>query len=455
MTTQTLPSQAQPFWKQAPVLNSALLVYIVVSAVALVLLDPTQLWFPTINAFVYSAFILSPFLIIGAPMSNRWRGILLAFFLFVVIPVVGVTNTSYLENAIQICIFAGLALGLNVVVGFSGLLDLGYVAFFAVGAYLWAMFTSPAETVFTVNGWIVSEQAIWIFFFLGLAAAAGVGALLGLPVLRVKGDYLAIVTLGFGEIVRILVTNLDDPTNLTNGSQGLHGVGRIPLIPGLPDLTQFIAQVENITLDNPEFVARQLMFYIVSIIILGLVIVAVRNLEDSPLGRAWNAIREDDVAAVAMGVPIVKMKLLAFALGASFGGALGVLYASKQTFVNPESFKLIFSISILSMVIVGGLGSIRGVLFGAAIVTLLDIHVLTNLSLQINSLRNQGLVDWPAALEPAKYQQLVFGFLLVMMMLFRPAGLLPASRRQVEMQAEHEHNREDVVEGKAHSDVVA
>jgi branched-chain amino acid transport system permease protein len=175
---------------------------------------------------------------------------------------------------------------------------------------------------------------------------------------------------------------------------------------------------------------------------IAIIIVIARRLDNSPIGRAWTAIREDEVAAIAMGVPLVRMKLLAFATGAAFAGAIGVLYAAKQTFVSPESFSFIQSISILAMVIVGGLGGIRGVILGAMCVTLLNLHVLTNLSLQINSLKqvnfvvpiiNFHITDWPTQLEPAKYQRFVFGMLLVLMMIFRPSGLLPEPRRKLEM----------------------
>lgn len=162
---------------------------------------------------------------------------MLAAFIFFIVPVIGLVNTAYLELAIQICLFAGMALGLNIVVGFAGLLDLGYVAFFASGAYLWGMFTSEAGTVFRENGWIVDPSSFYAFLVLGIVVAAIIGILLGSPVIRLKGDYLAIVTLGFGELIRILARNLDQPVNFTNGSQGLHSIGRPPLPHFLQSLT--------------------------------------------------------------------------------------------------------------------------------------------------------------------------------------------------------------------------
>ncbi|MDX2160226.1 MAG: branched-chain amino acid ABC transporter permease [bacterium] len=417
--------------------------YVVVTGFMLISLDSSALWFPLLNMCVFPLFILSPLVILAAPLSASVKTTMLLVLIIVVMPLIGLLNTTYLELAIQIAIFAGLALGLNIVVGFAGLLDLGYVAFFAVGAYLWAMFTSPADTIFTLNGWNVPSWAFYIFLFLAVGAAGLVGILLGLPVLRLRGDYLAIVTLGFGEMIRVLVRNLDAPVNFTNGSQGLHNIGRPETPDILAQITRGAASGFDLRIDNPDFVARQILFYFLAMAILGVIILLARRLENSAIGRAWTAIREDEVAAIAMGVPLVRMKLLAFATGASFAGAIGVLYAAKQTFIDPSSFVLLQSIQILAMVIVGGIGGIRGVVLGAMIVTLLDLHVLSNFSQQLNALRNVDYIvplinfnvrDWPVQLEPAKYQPLVFGFILVVMMLFRPAGLLPESRRRLELQ---------------------
>lgn len=414
-------------------------------------LDRRSTWYYAVNICVFPLLIFAPFLVLSIPLNPRVKIGVLLLLIAVVMPIVGLFNTSYLELAIQISIFAGLALGLNIVVGFAGLLDLGYVAFFAVGAYLWGMFTSPAETFFTVNGLTIGSNWFYLFIFVGVAAAGLVGILLGLPVLRLRGDYLAIVTLGFGEVIRILARNADSPVNLTNGSQGLHGIGRPTVPPILEPLVGNLASFFGFPMSNASTAAGLLFFYIIAIVMLGLIILAARRLQDSPIGRAWTAIREDEVAAIAMGVPLVRMKLMAFATGASFGGAIGVLYAAKQSFIDPNSFVLLSSISILVMVIVGGMGSIKGVLLGAAIVTLLDLHVLSNLSLQLNALRNQNFVvpiidfpirNWPVQLEPAKYQPLVFGLILVLMMLFRPAGLLPEARRRLELAKEDDRQDE-------------
>ena len=419
------------------------LLYVIVATVLLVIQDRSSLWYPLANICLVPLFLISPIVVISAPLPSRLKLSALLLMIIVLMPIIGIVNTSYLELAIQISIFAGLALGLNIVVGFAGLLDLGYVAFFAVGAYLWGMFTSSAPTVFQVNGWLAPSWAFFLFIFAGVVVAGMFGILLGLPVLRLRGDYLAIVTLGFGEVIRVVARNLDAPVNYTNGSQGLHNIGKPPLPGFATDFTGGLARALGIRVDNPQVVAQQLLFYFIAITVLVVIIIVARRLQDSPIGRAWAAIREDEIAAIAMGVPLVKMKLLAFATGASFAGAIGVLYAAKQTFIDPQSFVLLQSITILAMVIVGGMGSIKGVILGAVIVTLLDLHILTNLSLQLNALKNIDFVipiinfhirDIPQQLEPAKYQPFVFGLILVLMMLFRPAGLLPEARRKMELQ---------------------
>ena len=483
-----------------------LIIYIGLVIWVLLLLDRRSTIFPLLSTLAFPPLVLSPFITLALPI-NRWlKGIIIVALLLIVLPVVGIYDGSYLELAIQTCIFSGLALGLNIVVGFAGLLDLGYVAFFAVGAYLWAMFTSTADTYFKINNMLVPGNYLYLFMFIGVIVAAVGGILLGLPVLRLRGDYLAIVTLGFGEMIRILAQNSDSvgspPINFTNGSQGLQAVGK-PLIPQfLRDFVTTLANVFHLNVANPQPLTQQLLFYFIAIAVIIIFLLIATRLENSPIGRAWTAIREDEVAAIAMGVPLVRMKLTAFAMGACFAGAIGALYAAKQTFVSPESFSLIQSINILAIVIVGGIGSIQGVLLGAAVVTLLNLQVLTNLSLQINAWRNvkavlpqsaiiiiaiiialfllrlawnnlkpwirsrdsssikpfnivMGIIwvllavavigialssgdfpiqNWPSQLEPAKYQRFVFGILLVLMMIFRPAGLLPEARRRMELQ---------------------
>jgi branched-chain amino acid transport system permease protein len=354
-----------------------------------------------------------------ARIPGRVRWLLLGTALFVLMPILGAHNGYYLEVATQVGIFVALALGLNIVVGLAGLLDLGYVAFFAVGAYTWAIFGSPQANAFLGSGFPLGPWWFYAFLLAGLGLAALTGVLLGLPVLRIRGDYLAIVTLGFGEVIRVLANNLDKPINFTNGPKGITPIGRPPAPPGLP---------------YGEF------FYLLVLLIVIVVVVVNRRLENSHIGRAWEAIREDELAAQAMGVPLVRMKLLAFACGASFAGVMGVVFSAKQIFINPESFTFLESIGVLSMVILGGMGSIPGAVLGASVVTILNLQVLKGLSLWLNELKNAGvtvfgysLANLPTQLEPAKYERMIFGIILVLMMIFRPQGILPARRRQREL----------------------
>src|SRR5437870_9382819 len=352
-------------------------------------------------------------------MPGYLRAALLAVALLVMMPLIGASNVYYLEIATQVGIFAALALGLNLVVGLAGLLDLGYVAFFAVGAYSWAIFGSPHANIILGGGFPLAGWWFYVFLLVGLAVAATTGILLGLPVLRLHGDYLAIVTLGFGEVIRVLANNLDKPINFTNGPKGITPISRPPTPFGLP---------------YGEY------FYFLALLIVVAVVIVNRRLEDSHIGRAWEAIREDEVAARVMGVPLVRMKLMAFACGASFAGVMGVLFSAKQVFINPESFTFLESIGVLAMVILGGMGSIPGAVVGATVVTVLNLQVLKGFSLYLNELKNAGttilgynLASLPTQLEPAKYERMVFGIILVVMMIVRPQGLFPARRRQREL----------------------
>jgi branched-chain amino acid transport system permease protein len=354
-----------------------------------------------------------------ARIPARLRALLLGFALLVMMPVIGAWNGYYLEVATQVGIFVALALGLNIVVGLAGLLDLGYVAFFAVGAYTWAIVGSPQGNILFGSGFPLSAWMFYVFLLIGLLVAAGTGVLLGLPVLRLRGDYLAIVTLGFGEVIRVLANNLDKPINITNGPKGLTPISRPPFPSGLTSSEGF---------------------YFLVLLIVVVVILVNRRLEDSHIGRAWEAMREDELAAQAMGVPLVRSKLLAFACGASFAGVMGVVFSAKQVFINPESFTFLESIGVLAMVILGGMGSIPGAVVGATVVTVLNLQVLKGLSLWLNELKNAGvtilgynLANLPTQLEPAKYERMVFGIILVVMMIVRPQGLFPARRRQREL----------------------
>ncbi len=463
MTTATAFAPVKTGWREMlnrPIVAVAFGLLYVAAAVLLVsLLDRRSMWYPLTSLIAAPIFLISPLVVVSLNMPRITKIVLLVVMFAVVMPIVGVSNPPFLELAVQISIFAGLALGLNIVVGFAGLLDLGYVAFFAVGAYLWGMATSPSNTIFTENAWTVSNWvsanpdlsplaatfvgfvqsgAFFLAMFVAIAAAAVVGILLGLPVLRLRGDYLAIVTLGFGEVIRIFARNLDAPINFTAGAQGLRNIGAPPLPGFYVGFTQSIASALGLRIDNPEALAKQLLFYTIGLLLIFVIVLVCLRLKDSVIGRAWTAIREDEIAAIAMGVPLVKMKLLAFASGAAFAGAIGVLYASKQTFIDPQSFILLQSITILAMVIVGGMGNVKGVILGAMIITIVELHTLPNLSLQLNALRTAGLVNIPTQLDPAKYQPLVFGLVLVLMMLFRPAGLLPEKSRKLELMEQNE-----------------
>jgi branched-chain amino acid transport system permease protein len=366
----------------------------------------------------------------------RWLKRSLAFVcLGILMPMLGTINGYYLEVATQVGIFVALALGLNIVVGLAGLLDLGYVAFYAVGAYTWAIFGSPQAGKFisaSVVHFPLAGGWFFVFLILGVIVAAIFGILLGLPVLRLRGDYLAIVTLGFGEVIRVLANNLDKPINFTNGPQGITPISRPPLF--------FQPLLNALGIPASPTVLYPLYLYGLVLLIVGVVILVNRRLEDSHIGRAWEAIREDEVAAQAMGVPLVRMKLLAFACGASFAGVMGVIFSAKQVFINPESFTFLESIGVLSMVILGGMGSIPGAILGATVVTVLNLQVLKGMSLWLNSLRNAGvtilgynLANLPTQLEPAKYERMIFGIILVLMMIYRPQGILPARRRSREL----------------------
>jgi branched-chain amino acid transport system permease protein len=337
-------------------------------------------------------------------------------------------------------IFAALALGLNIVVGLAGLLDLGYVAFYAVGAYLWAIFGSrQAAEIFTsaASAFPLSPGWFFVFMILGVLVAALTGILLGLPVLRLRGDYLAVVTLGFGEVVRVLANNLDKPINITNGPKGITPIQRPPLF--------FQPVLQALGFEVSPYVLYSLYFYFLVLLVVVTATLVTQRLENSHIGRAWTAIREDELAAVSMGVPLVRMKLLAFACGASFAGVMGVLFAAKQFFINPESFTFLESIGVLAMIILGGMGSIPGAILGATVVTVLNLQVLKGVSLWLNALRSAGteiwlpfvgsfsLVNIPTQLEPAKYERMVFGLILILMMIYRPQGIIPSRRRRREL----------------------
>lgn len=301
----------------------------------------------------------------------------------------------------RVALFALFALGLNVVVGFAGLLDLGYVAFWALGSYTAAILTGAQAYTRCVQAAGSSEcteptwtMAMWLIIFAALIVAVIGGVVLGSPTLRLRGDYLAIVTLGFGEIVRIVANNLD---NVTGGPRGVRSIPH-------PEINVGGLNLKWGTLIDTKYYWLLLAFVVIWI-------VAIRMLDHSRIGRAWVAIREDEVAAASMGVPIVRMKLMAFAIGACTAGVGGVIYAEQVNFINPPTFSIIQSILILSMVVIGGMGSISGAILGASLVVLLPEIF-------------RGFED---------YRFFVFGFALVVVMIFRPQGILPSKRRKAEL----------------------
>jgi branched-chain amino acid transport system permease protein len=297
-----------------------------------------------------------------------------------------------------------LALGLNIVVGFAGLLDLGFVAFFAVGAYSYAILGSPHLGIHLPTILLLPIGTVLAGFF---------GILLGTPTLKLRGDYLAIVTLGFGEIIRIFLNNLNAPFNLTGGPQGIYPIDPLSFFGVSLAQEGWFPVVYN-------------YYYCFLLFVLGIIFVSHR-LQYSRIGRAWVAIREDEIAAQAMGINTRNIKLLAFSMGASFGGLGGGLFAGFQGVVSPESFNLMESVMILCMIVLGGMGHIWGVIFGAVVLTVLP-EALRYLGTLQNFLFGQVFVD------PADLRMLVFGLALIMVMLLRPAGLLPSPIRKQEFE---------------------
>ena len=330
-----------------------------------------------------------------------------------------------------------LALGLNIVVGFAGLLDLGYIAFFAVGAYLTGLMASPqfaallesvvnyspalGDSLVALFGDDIRSSGIhlsvWAIVPLAAIVAGVFGALLGAPTLKLRGDYLAIVTLGFGEIIRIFMNNLNDPINFTNGPQGINLIDPIRIFGvSLAGEAGSRATVYIAGFGIPSVNAYYFLF-------LGLCIATIfitSRLQHSRLGRAWVAIREDEIAAKAMGINTRNVKLLAFSMGASFGGVAGAMFAAFQGFVSPESFALTESIAVLAMVVLGGIGHIPGVVMGGVLLAALP-EVLRH----VVEPAQQALFG-KVVIEAEVLRQLLYGLAMVLIMLNRPAGLWPS-----------------------------
>ena len=306
-----------------------------------------------------------------------------------------------------------LALGLNIVVGYAGLLDLGYVAFYACGAYLFALLASPHLTnqfpalkEYFPNG---LHTSLWIAVPLGAFVAGVLGVLLGAPTLKLRGDYLAIVTLGFGEIIREIVTNLNKPINLTNGAQGLSDIDSARLFGTDLNKTKEIFGIE---------IPGVTQYYYMFLVLVLISVFICYRLERSRIGRAWMAIREDEVAAKAMGINTRNMKLLAFGMGATFGGVSGVMFATFQRFVSPESFALNESVMIVAMVVLGGMGHIPGVIIGALLLAALP-ETLRYVAGPLQEMSG-------GRLDASILRQLLISLAMIGIMLSRPRGLWPA-----------------------------
>jgi branched-chain amino acid transport system permease protein len=339
-----------------------------------------------------------------------WAGLALVAAVLAVLPfaLASAFGLAWVRVVNLALLYVMLALGLNIVVGFAGLLDLGYIAFYAVGAYCYALLSSPQFGV---------HLPFWITLPTGFLLAAFFGVLLGAPTLKLRGDYLAIVTLGFGEIIRIFLNNLNAPVNITNGPQGVNLIDPLKLGGfSLASRGSFLGF---------DFVGPQKYYYALLAIALGIVALNLR-LQDSRIGRAWEAIREDETAAKAMGINTRNIKLLAFAMGASFGGLAGGLFASIQGFISPESFGLLESVTVLAMVVLGGMGNIPGVILGAVLLTAVPEVIRYTVVPAQQAMFGRVLVDAEAL------RMLLFGLALILVMVLRPAGLWPATVRKRE-----------------------
>ncbi|MYM35359.1 ABC transporter ATP-binding protein [Duganella sp. FT50W] len=350
-------------------------------------------------------------------------------------------GNSWVRIADMALLYIMLALGLNIVVGFAGLLDLGYIAFYAVGAYLAGLLASPqfaallesviyqypalGETLVALLGPEIQQNGIhlsvWVIVPLAAAVAALCGAVLGAPTLKLRGDYLAIVTLGFGEIIRIFMNNLNEPINFTNGPQGINMIDPIRVF-GV-NLSGEAGSRATVFIGGYGMPSVNAYYFLFLLLCVAVVFVTSR-LQHSRLGRAWVAIREDEIAAKAMGINTRNVKLLAFSMGASFGGVAGAMFGSFQGFVSPESFSLTESIAVLAMVVLGGIGHIPGVIMGGALLAALPEvlrHVVEPL---------QEKLFGHVLIEAEVLRQLLYGLAMVLIMLNRPAGLWPAPKHE-------------------------
>ncbi len=358
------------------------------------------------------------------PERRKALGLLVLAVVLIAFPIVN-PDDGDIDGAANALSYATLALGLNIVVGFAGLLDLGYAAFFAIGAYYYGIFTSFQVMPLWSNAWgplaflglvekinqggpdlVHFTLSFWLALPTGALVAALFGVLFGAPTLRLRGDYLAIVTLGFGEIVPIVARNLD---SVTNGAAGLNGVQAPKLF-------------------GTSFGVDATPYYYVGLALVALLVFVSIRLRDSRIGRAWMAIREDETAASAMGVNLVRFKLLAFAIGAAFAGMTGVFFVAKLQTATPEMFNFAVSSMLLVMVVLGGMGSVWGVVLGAVLLQLMQTWFLPQVNGWMHDLGGLTGIAYLSNIDLVQWTQLFFGIILVMMMLFRREGLIPATR---------------------------
>ncbi len=349
-------------------------------------------------------------------MNSRHRliAIVLAAIGLLVLPLIlqGYGN-AWVRILDMALLFVLLALGLNIVVGYAGLLDLGFVAFFAIGAYMFGLMASPhLSDHFPAFAALFPQglhTPLWVVIPLAVLLAGVLGILLGAPTLRLRGDYLAIVTLGFGEIIRVFLNNLDHPVNITNGPKG---IGQI-------DSIKFFGFDLGKKLNVFGFdVAPVTMYYYLFLALVVVSVIICHRLEFSRIGRAWMAIREDEIAAKAMGINTRNMKLLAFGMGATFGGVAGAMFAAFQGFISPESFSLMESVMIVAMVVLGGIGHLPGVILGAVLLAALP-EVLRYVAGPL-----QAMTD--GRLDASILRQLLIALAMISVMLLRPRGLWPS-----------------------------
>ena len=348
-------------------------------------------------------------------------GVILCIVLLAVLPFIAreLGGTTWVRIIDMALLYVMLALGLNIVVGFAGLLDLGYIAFYAVGAYMVALLSSShlSDNFAFFHQHFPNGLHIPLLLIIplgaGLAAIAGI--MLGTPILKLRGDYLALVTLGFGEIIRIFMNNLGkNEFNLTNGPRGINRIDPVSVF-GYPlDRTLTIGGVQ---------LTKEFLYYYLFSVLAAITIFVCYRLQYSRLGRAWMALREDDIAAKAMGINVRNVKLLAFALGATFGGVAGGMFAAFQGFISPESFSFMESIVILTMVVLGGMGHIPGVVLGALVLYFLPEFLRFTVEPMQKAVFGKLLID------TAILRQLILGLCMVLIMLFRPKGLWPTPER--------------------------